>query len=66
MNLESPHVLQTEFVGRATEEAAELGNGMHIRSLGCRRQIADRHVLNHAAAQRTHLGHRGISVPGLG
>jgi len=32
-----------------------------------RRQIADRHVLNHAAAQRAHLGHlKLLSESGLG
>src|SRR4051794_33333646 len=31
---------------------------MHVGSLRCRRQIADRHVLDHAATQRAHLGHR--------
>jgi hypothetical protein len=30
------------------------------------RQIANRHVLDHAAAQRAHLGHRGLLSQGLG
>jgi hypothetical protein len=28
--------------------------------LSRRRKIADRHVLDHAAAQRAHLGHLGL------
>jgi hypothetical protein len=52
MNLESADVFKIEPVGRAAEEAAELGDGVHLRSLSRRRQITDRHVLDHAAAQR--------------
>ena len=66
MHLEGAHVLQVKPIWRAAEEAAELGHRMHVGSLGCRRQIADRHVLDHAAAQRAHLGHRGSPVSGLG
>jgi hypothetical protein len=66
MHLESADVLQIQLLGGASEEAAKLCNGMHIRSLCRRRQIADRHVLDHAATQRAHLGHRGSPVPGLG
>jgi excisionase family DNA binding protein len=58
MNLEGPDVLQIELVRRAAKEAAQLGNGMHIRTLCRRRQIADCHVLDHATTQRPHLGHR--------
>jgi hypothetical protein len=64
MNLEGSHVLQIELVRRAAEKAAELGNRMHIRSLGRWRQIADRHVLDHAAAQRAHLGHQRLLFQG--
>jgi hypothetical protein len=30
---------------------------VNVGPLRCRRQIADRHVLDHATAQRAHLGH---------
>ncbi len=66
MNLKGPDVLQTKLVRRAAEEAAELGNRMHIRSLGRRRQIADCHILDHAPTQRAHLGHRGLPFQGWG
>src|SRR6516164_5028959 len=36
---------------------------MKVGSLLRRRQIADRHVLDHAATQRAYLGHRGLSCP---
>ena len=66
MNLKGPDVFQTKLVRRTPKEPAELGDGMYIRSLSCRRQIADCHVLNHAATQRAYLGHRGSPDPGLG
>ena len=34
--------------GRATEMTAEVGNGVDVRLLRRRRQIADGHVLDHA------------------
>src|ERR1700691_4602178 len=39
------------------EISAELRNRVNVRLLGRRRQIADRHVLDHPATQRAHLGH---------
>src|SRR5260221_3463958 len=60
MDLEGPDILQTKAIRRASEITAELGDGMNVGSLRRRRQIADRHVLDHAAAQRAHLGHRGL------
>src|SRR4051794_24736357 len=66
MNLERTDFLQAKSLRRAAEEPAELGNRVHIRSLRRRRQIADRHVLDHAAAQGAHLGHRGSPVQGWG
>src|SRR5271166_5196452 len=65
MDLECADVLQAKPVRRAAEKATEPGNGVHVGSPGCRRQIAHRHVFNQAATQRTHLGHRGSPVPGL-
>src|SRR4051794_37348730 len=61
MHLESANILKIKPIRRATEKLAEFGYRMHVGSLGCRRQVADRHVLNHPAAQRAHSGHLGIS-----
>ena len=58
VDLERPHVLQAEPVRRPAEEAAELRDRVNVGSLSRRRQIADRHVLDHAAAQRAQIGHR--------
>src|SRR4051812_9205655 len=61
MDLICPDVLKIEALGRLAEETAELGNRVEVGSLGRRRQIADRHVLDHPAAQRADLGHLGFS-----
>jgi hypothetical protein len=47
--------------GGAAEMPAKLGDGADVGSLRRRRQIADRHVLDHASAQRAHRGHRVTS-----
>jgi hypothetical protein len=57
LDLERADVLEAEAVRRATEIAAELRDGVDVRSLGRRRQIADRHVLDHATTQRAQLSH---------
>src|SRR5712692_1604154 len=64
MDLEGSNILQTKAIRRASAITAELGDGMNVGSLRRRRQIADRHVLDHAAAQRAHLGHRGLLSEG--
>src|SRR3954462_7610280 len=61
MHLEGANVLKVKPIWRTAEETAELGHRVHVGLLGCRRQIADRHVLDHPAAQRAHIGHLGIS-----
>jgi len=66
MDLEGTDIFQTQPVRRAAKIAAELGDGMKVRSLRRRRQIADGHVLDHTAAQRAHLGHRGAPVSRIG
>src|SRR5512136_1471382 len=63
MHLEGANVLQLQFVGGAPEIAAELRNRMDVGSLRRWREIADRHVLDHAATQRAHLGHLKASCP---
>ncbi|GAC1340118.1 MAG: hypothetical protein NVSMB26_28110 [Beijerinckiaceae bacterium] len=57
LDLEGADVLKAETVRRATEMATELRNCVDVGSLGRRRQIADRHVLDHATTQRAQLGH---------
>jgi hypothetical protein len=65
VHLEGPHVLQRQRVGRAAEEPAELRYGMKVGSLGRRLEVADRHVFDHAAAQRADLDHRKL-LSGMG
>src|ERR1700680_783454 len=66
MHLESANVLQLQFVRGSTEIAAELRNRADVGSLCRWRKIADGHVLDHAVAQRAHLGHLEISCLGAG
>jgi hypothetical protein len=61
MQLECAHVLEAKLVGRAAKESTELRDRMHVGSLRRRRQVADRHVLDHPAAERAHIGHLGGS-----
>jgi hypothetical protein len=61
MHLEGAHILQIEPIRRTSEIPAELRNRMKVGSLRRRRQIADRHVLDHAAAKRADLSHRKTS-----
>jgi ribosomal protein L17 len=44
-------ILQAKALRRAAEKMAELGNRVHIGSLRRRRQVADHHVVDHAAAK---------------
>ncbi len=60
MDLKGTHIFEVQPLRRAAEIPAELRHRMHVGSLRCRRQIADRHILDHAATQRAHLGHRGL------
>lgn len=53
-------LLQTKKLRRAVEEAAEPGDRGYAESLGRRRQIADRHVLDHAAVKWAYLGRGGL------
>ena len=57
MHLEGANILQAEPVRRAAEVTGKLRHRMHVGSLRGRRQIADRHVLDHAPAKRAQLGH---------
>src|SRR3974377_249996 len=57
MNLERADILRAQMVGGSAKIATELRYGGKVGSLGRRRQIADRHVLDHAAAKRAELSH---------
>src|SRR5208282_2891230 len=46
--------------------SAELRDGVDVGLLRRRRQIADRHVLDHASAQRAHRSHLKISCLRVG
>jgi hypothetical protein len=50
VDLKGADILQIELLRRTAEEAAEFGDGVNVGSLGCRRQVANRHVLDHATA----------------
>ena len=51
------YALKAKPFVRAAEILVELRDGMDIGSLRRRRQIADRHVLDHPQPQGAHLGH---------
>src|SRR6478736_5243076 len=51
MHLEGADVLKSEPLRRAAEMAGKLCHRVHVGSLRGRRQIADRHVLDHALAR---------------
>jgi hypothetical protein len=51
MHLERAHILQPEPVWRAAEATTELRHSMKVGSLRGRRQVAQRHLIDPAAAQ---------------
>jgi hypothetical protein len=61
LNLERVDIFQAETIRGATKIATELQYRIEVRLLGRWRQIADRHVLDHAAAKRADLSHRKTS-----
>src|SRR5436190_21202013 len=61
MNLEGVDIFQAETIRRAAKIPAELRYRVEVRLLRRRRQIADRHILDHAAAKRADLSHRKTS-----
>src|SRR6476469_10324500 len=63
MHLEGADVLKSEPLRRAAEMAGKLCHRVYVGSLRGRRQIADRHVLDHAPAKRAQLGHLIAPVP---
>ena len=61
MNLEDVDIFQAQTIRGGTKIPAELRYGAELRLLRRWRQIADRHVPDHAAAKRADLNHRKIS-----
>src|SRR6266498_399669 len=66
MNLEGVDIFQAETIGGAAKIPAELRYSVEVRLLRRRRQIADRHVLDHTAAKSADLSHRKLLSEGLG
>ena len=66
VKLVGPNLLNTQPIRRAAEETAELGDRVDVGLLGCWREVANRHVVDHAATQRRHLSHHGISCLMIG
>ena len=54
MQLKASHVLQARRVGRSAKKRSKILYGAGVTLLGLRRQLADRHVFDHAPAQRAH------------
>src|SRR5215831_4052240 len=61
MNLKRVDIFQAKTIRGATKIPTELRYRIEVRLLRRRRQIADRHVLDHAAAKRADLSHRKTS-----
>src|SRR5260370_21756909 len=61
MNLEGVDIFQAETIRTAAKIPAQLRYRAEVRLLRRRRQIADRHVLDHAAPKRADLSHRKTS-----
>src|SRR5262245_31429457 len=64
MQLVASHVLETRRIRRSPEKRREVLDPLHIVMLGLRRELADRHVFDHAPAQRAHrlVGHGDAPV----
>src|SRR5580692_4385712 len=64
MQLVAAHVLETRRIRRSSEKRREVLDPLHIVTLGLRRELADRHVFDHALAQRAHclIGHGDAPV----
>src|SRR4051794_30227471 len=64
MQLVAADVLETGQVWRSSEEGREVLDPLHVVMLGLRRELADRHVFDHAPPQRAHglVGHGDAPV----
>src|ERR1700723_899603 len=63
MKLIAAYVFEARGIGRAAEESSEVLDPLHVVMLGLRRELADRHVFDHALPQRAYglIGHEGCS-----
>src|SRR5262249_49532612 len=61
MNLEGVDIFQAETIRRAAKIPAQLRYCVEVRLLCRRREIADRHVLDHAGVKRADSSHRKTS-----
>src|SRR3954452_24285394 len=63
MKLIAAHVFEARGIGRAAEGSGEVLDPLHVVMLGLRRELADRHVFDHALPQRACglIGHGGCS-----
>src|SRR5215475_809057 len=64
MQLKGAYIFRFGCIGRALEIARELLDPLHVVMLGLLRELADRHVLDHAPTQRADslLGHGAAPV----
>src|SRR3974377_2195398 len=64
MQLIAAYVLEGRRVRGSSEKGGEVLDPLHVVMLGLRRELADRHVFDHAPAQRAHrlVGHGGAPV----
>src|ERR1700730_7449482 len=64
MQLKAAHVFRFGCVGRAAEVTGEVLDPLHIVMLGLLRELADRHVFDHAPTQRAYrlFGHGDAPV----
>src|ERR1700723_3656444 len=63
MKLIAAYVFEARGIGRAAEQSGEVLDPLHVVMLGLRRELADRHVFDHALPQRAYglIGHEGCS-----
>src|ERR1044071_5923892 len=64
MQLIPAHVLESRGIRWSPEERGEVLDSLHVVMLGLRRELADRHVFDHAPAQRAYclVGHGDAPV----
>src|ERR1700675_2005736 len=63
MKLIAAYVFEARCIRRAAEESGEVLDPLHVVMLSLRRELADRHVFDHALPQRAYglIGHEGCS-----
>src|SRR5919198_2275221 len=68
MQLVAAHVLEARRIRRSPEKRSEVLDPLHVVMLGLRCELADRHVFDHAPAQRAYclVGHGDAPVLGEG